>query len=130
MPRSSRPGAPTCRPSTTPPRTSPPTPPAGPAPHETRRNHVGDHRAVAPGSRRQRPRRTSPITASVQQVLDSTSVPAVARNGRLDLLAANDLGRALYADLFTMGRQPRLCTARRPARLHHPLHRRSRYAQR
>ncbi len=34
------------------------------------------------------------------------SVPAVVQNGRLDLLAANDLGRALYADLFTMGQQP------------------------
>ncbi|MBR8642448.1 helix-turn-helix domain-containing protein [Streptomyces tuirus] len=63
-------------------------------------------RGVAPGSRRRRTKRTSPITASVQQVLDSMSVPAVVQNGRLDLLAANDLGRALYSDLFTMGRQP------------------------
>ncbi|WP_234439704.1 MmyB family transcriptional regulator [Streptomyces bicolor] len=42
----------------------------------------------------------------MQQVLDSMSVPAVVQNGRLDLLAANDLGRALYADLFTMAQQP------------------------
>ncbi|MEW2400790.1 helix-turn-helix transcriptional regulator [Streptomyces sp. NPDC046862] len=63
-------------------------------------------RNVAPGSRRKRLERTFPITASVQQVLDSMSVPAVVQNGRLDLLAANDLGRALYADVFTMGQQP------------------------
>ncbi|WP_308461221.1 hypothetical protein [Streptomyces sp. Ru73] len=45
-------------------------------------------------------------TMSATQVLDSMSVPAVVQNGRLDLLAANDLGRALYADLFTMAQQP------------------------
>ncbi|MFD5946353.1 helix-turn-helix transcriptional regulator [Streptomyces collinus] len=71
------------------------------------RAHLYDlARSVAPGSRRKRPKRTSPITASVQQVLDSMSVPAVVQNGRLDLLAANDLGRALYADVFDMAQQP------------------------
>jgi transcriptional regulator with XRE-family HTH domain len=71
------------------------------------RAHLYDlARSVAPGSLRKRPKRTSPITASVQQVLDSMSVPAVVQNGRLDLLAANDLGRALYADLFDMAQQP------------------------
>lgn len=54
-------------------------------------------RNVAPGSRRKRPKPTSPITAAVQQVLDSMSVPAIVQSGRLDLLAANDLGRALYS---------------------------------
>lgn len=34
------------------------------------------------------------------------SVPAVVQNSRLDLLAANNLGRALYADLFDMAQQP------------------------
>ncbi|MBP5888936.1 MULTISPECIES: helix-turn-helix transcriptional regulator [Streptomyces] len=71
------------------------------------RAHLYDlARNVAPGAPRRRPRPTSPITASVQQVLDSMSVPAVVQNGRLDLLAANDLGRALYADLFPAGKQP------------------------
>lgn len=71
------------------------------------RAHLYDlARNVAPGSPRKHPTRTSPITASVQQVLDSMSVPAVVQNGRLDLLAANDLGRALYADLFGMAEQP------------------------
>ncbi|MBE8476009.1 helix-turn-helix transcriptional regulator [Streptomyces justiciae] len=71
------------------------------------RAHLYDlARSVAPGTSRRRPRPTSPITASVQQVLDSMSVPAVVQNGRLDVLAANDLGRALYTDLFPASKQP------------------------
>nr|WP_211840461.1 helix-turn-helix transcriptional regulator [Saccharopolyspora hirsuta] len=71
------------------------------------RAHLYDlARSVAPGSPRRHPKRPSPITASVQQVLDSMSVPAVVQNGRLDLLAANDLGSALYADLFDLAEQP------------------------
>ncbi|MEU6353950.1 helix-turn-helix transcriptional regulator [Streptomyces sp. NPDC047072] len=71
------------------------------------RAHLYDlARNVSPGSRRTRPARASPLTASVRQVLDSMSVPAVVQNGRLDLLAANDLGRALYADLFTTPERP------------------------
>lgn len=50
-----------------------------------------------PGSRRVRP--------SVQRLLDSmVGAPAVVQNGRLDILAANDLGRALYAPLDEGGR--------------------------
>jgi transcriptional regulator with XRE-family HTH domain len=75
--------------------------------NDDERAHLYDlARSVAPGSHRKRPKRTSPITTSVQQVLDSMSVPALVQNGRLDLLAANDLGRALYADLFDMAQQP------------------------
>ncbi|MFJ8054446.1 helix-turn-helix transcriptional regulator [Streptomyces luteogriseus] len=71
------------------------------------RAHLYDlARNVAPGARRKRPQRISPITASVQQVLESMRVPAVVQDGHLNLLAANDLGRALYADLFTMAQQP------------------------
>ena len=37
----------------------------------------------------------------MQQILDSMSMtPAYVRNGRLDVLAANQLGAALYSDLF------------------------------
>ncbi|MEU0164332.1 helix-turn-helix transcriptional regulator [Streptomyces iakyrus] len=71
------------------------------------RAHLYDlARNVAPGSRRKRPRPASPITAAVQQVLDSMSVPAIVQSGRLDLLAANDLGRALYSPLDDMAEQP------------------------
>ncbi|MCW2878382.1 MAG: family transcriptional regulator [Sphaerisporangium sp.] len=53
-----------------------------------------------------RPRRTKrargPLPDSVLRVLDSrTDSPAFIRNGRLDILAANPLGRALYAPLYT-----------------------------
>jgi transcriptional regulator with XRE-family HTH domain len=37
---------------------------------------------------------------SVQQALDAFTGPALVRNRRFDYLAANDLGRAIYADVF------------------------------
>ena len=47
-----------------------------------------------PGTQRVRP--------SVQRLLDAmTGAPAYLRNGRLDLLAANRLGHALYSEVFT-----------------------------
>jgi len=49
--------------------------------------------------RRPTPERIRPI---VQQILNSmTDIPAYVRNGRLDILAANRLGEALYSELFT-----------------------------
>ena len=69
------------------------------------RAHLYDlARNVTPGSPRKRPWRTSPVTASVQQVIDSMSVPAVVQNERLDLLAANELGHALCAEMFEMAK--------------------------
>ncbi|MET9762601.1 helix-turn-helix transcriptional regulator [Streptomyces sp. NPDC006372] len=74
---------------------------------EDERAHLYDlARSVAPGSRRRRAKPAAPITAAVQQVLDSMSVPAIVQSGRLDLLAANDLGRALYSPLDGMAEQP------------------------
>ncbi|WP_159575453.1 helix-turn-helix transcriptional regulator [Microbacterium sp. 8M] len=49
---------------------------------------------------------STPITASVQQVIDSMSVPAVIISERLDLLAANHLGRMLYAMVLDSAEQP------------------------
>lgn len=50
------------------------------------------------------PRRRPPsrrVRATVQRVLDSMiGTPAFVLNGRLDLLAANDLGRALYSPVY------------------------------
>jgi transcriptional regulator with XRE-family HTH domain len=41
------------------------------------------------------------VRPAVQQILDSmTMTPAYVRNGRLDVLATNPLGAALYSDLF------------------------------
>ncbi|WP_425860279.1 helix-turn-helix transcriptional regulator [Arthrobacter sp. TWP1-1] len=61
---------------------------------------------LTPSPRQKRSIGSQPITASVQQVLDSMAVPAVVQNERLDVLAANPLGRALYEPLFSGQLQP------------------------
>ncbi|WP_454050612.1 helix-turn-helix transcriptional regulator [Cellulomonas sp. Marseille-Q8402] len=69
---------------------------------EAERVHLHDlARAAGPRPRtRRRPVRAVP--ASVQAMLDAmTGAPAVVRNERLDILATNALGRALYAPLLT-----------------------------
>jgi hypothetical protein len=52
-----------------------------------------------------RPRRSSPprVREGVLRVLDSISAPAYVRNNRMDVLAANRLGRALFADVYAAG---------------------------
>lgn len=40
------------------------------------------------------------VRPTVQRILDLIGAPAYVRNGRLDILAANSLGRALYAPVF------------------------------
>lgn len=69
---------------------------------EAERAHLYDL-ARAAGSRDPRRRRTVPsrVSPSVQRVLDAiTAAPAWIRNGRADVVAANQLGRALYWPLF------------------------------
>lgn len=76
---------------------------------EAERQHLHDL-ARAAGPRRGRARRRSApnVPASVQVLLDSmTGAPAVVRNGRLDILATNALGRALYAPLYAGPRTSR-----------------------
>ena len=59
-------------------------------------------------ARAARPSRTAPrrkaaltVRSSVQWMLDAmTSAPAIVRNGRMDLLAVNGLGRALYSPVY------------------------------
>jgi hypothetical protein len=58
--------------------------------------------ATTPASRRT-PRRTpgkKRVRPAVQRILDQMPMPAYLRNGRFDILAANDLGRALYSPLY------------------------------
>jgi transcriptional regulator with XRE-family HTH domain len=55
-------------------------------------------RAGGPSSQRVRP--------VVQRILDSITAPAAVSNMRCDYLAANQLGRALYAPLFESREQP------------------------
>src|SRR3954452_9942747 len=74
---------------------------------EAERAHLFD---LARASQRALPRRRrSPqrIRPGVQVMLDAMSgVPAFVRNGRLDILAANALGRALYSQIFDSPEQP------------------------
>ncbi|HYB26256.1 MAG TPA: helix-turn-helix transcriptional regulator [Solirubrobacteraceae bacterium] len=58
---------------------------------------------VAPKRRRAVQQRVRPV---VLRILDSMSAPAIVRNSRVDYLAANPLGRALYAPLFESREQP------------------------
>lgn len=57
-------------------------------------------------SRRQ-PKRKQVIRESMQLVLDSvTNVPAVIRNGRGDIRATNELGRALFSEMYVQPSRP------------------------
>ncbi|MGW0174039.1 helix-turn-helix transcriptional regulator [Rhodococcus sp. NPDC003322] len=72
---------------------------------EAERGHLFDlaRAANASGAARSRARRKSPATLRpvVQRILDSMEgLPAFVRNGRLDVLGANLLGRALYAPMY------------------------------
>ena len=61
----------------------------------------------APGSpSRGKPRRSSSpprVREGVLRVLDSISAPAYVRNSRMDVLVANRVGRALFADVYAEG---------------------------
>ncbi len=48
------------------------------------------------------------VRSSVQRVLDNMAVPAVVTNAQQDMIAANDLGRALYAPHFDTPGQPNM----------------------
>jgi transcriptional regulator with XRE-family HTH domain len=77
---------------------------------EAERAHLDDLARAANTTPHKR-RRTAPqptqVPPSVQRILDSmTEAPAFVRNGRLDFLAANRLGYALYAPLFGDGHKP------------------------
>ncbi|GAA4399125.1 helix-turn-helix transcriptional regulator [Tsukamurella soli] len=49
---------------------------------------------------------TSRVRPGLQRLLDSMTGPSYLRNGRLDLLAFNQLGRALYAPILRSSAQP------------------------
>jgi len=46
------------------------------------------------------------VRQSVQQILDSINAPAYVRNERLDILAANPIGEAMYAPVFEFPSRP------------------------
>lgn len=76
---------------------------------DAERAHLSDlARAAQPTitPRRRRPAK-QPIRPSVQHILDAiTGAAAFVRNGRLDILAANRLGSALYSPMFESPARP------------------------
>jgi transcriptional regulator with XRE-family HTH domain len=76
---------------------------------EAERGHLFDlARAAQPFApvRRRRPTKQR-IRPSVEQILEAiTGAAAFVRNDRLDILAANQLGRALYSEMFASAVRP------------------------
>jgi transcriptional regulator with XRE-family HTH domain len=78
---------------------------------DAERAHLFDLAQAADGSALVRPRRRAAKQwsprPSLQWTLDAVSDgPAFVRNGRMDLLAANRLARAFYADVYTHPQRP------------------------
>ncbi|MEW2331706.1 helix-turn-helix transcriptional regulator [Micromonospora chersina] len=74
---------------------------------EAERTHLFDLAETAsPATPRRSPRRTTSQTTvrqGIQRILDTINAPAYVRNGRMDILATNRLGRALFADALGAG---------------------------
>ncbi|HVX31891.1 MAG TPA: helix-turn-helix transcriptional regulator [Solirubrobacterales bacterium] len=71
------------------------------------RAHLRDlARAANPTIPRRRPVVPQEVRPAVTKVLDAISAPALVRNSRFDYIAANPLGRALYAPMFESREQP------------------------
>jgi transcriptional regulator with XRE-family HTH domain len=75
---------------------------------DAERAHLFDLARAANPAPSRRPRRPAQqrVRPTVQRILDTIGSPAVVRNARLDYVAANPLGRALYAPLFDSPEQP------------------------
>ncbi|MEU6556429.1 helix-turn-helix transcriptional regulator [Streptomyces sp. NPDC046915] len=76
---------------------------------EAEREHLHDLARTGNAStpRRHRPAARPQVPPKVQRSLDAMSyVPAIIPNNRLDIVAANRLGFALYAPMFTDGHKP------------------------
>jgi transcriptional regulator with XRE-family HTH domain len=67
---------------------------------EAERAHLFDLARGARTTPRRRRGAASRVRPSVQRTLDAIDAPAFLRNGRMDLLAANRLGRAFYSQHF------------------------------
>jgi transcriptional regulator with XRE-family HTH domain len=61
--------------------------------------HAADGTSAGMRTRRRTAKRWIP-RPSLQWVLDTITAPAIVRNGRMDLLATNHLGRAMHASLY------------------------------
>lgn len=68
---------------------------------EAERLHLFDLvRSASPTAATRRRPVAERVRPSVQRLLDSINAPAYLRNERLDILAANELGKALYAPVY------------------------------
>jgi len=74
---------------------------------EAERTHLFDLARAQTTTARPRHRRSPQrIRPGVQRLLDAITAPAMVRNGRMDILATNQLGRALYSEMFANPRVP------------------------
>jgi transcriptional regulator with XRE-family HTH domain len=74
---------------------------------DAERAHLFDlARAASPVTPRRRRAAQPRVRPTVLRIVESISAPAIVRNSRVDYLAANPLGRALYAPLFDSREQP------------------------
>jgi transcriptional regulator with XRE-family HTH domain len=75
---------------------------------EAERVHLGDlARAAGPAARTRRKPPAQQVRPSLLRILDGmTEVRAIVNNGRLDAVAANPLGRALFAPVFADPARP------------------------
>ncbi|GAA3606594.1 helix-turn-helix transcriptional regulator [Microlunatus ginsengisoli] len=67
--------------------------------------HAADGTTAGMRPRRRPAKRWQPRPA-LQWVLDAFTAPAIVRNGRMDLLATNHLGRAMHAGLYAATGEP------------------------
>jgi transcriptional regulator with XRE-family HTH domain len=74
---------------------------------DAERAHLFDlARAQSTTARPRRSRAPQRVRPGVERLLDSITAPAMVRNGRMDILATNPLGRALYSEMFAKPRTP------------------------
>lgn len=75
--------------------------------NEAEHDHLFNLAQAAGPATRPRRQAAKGIHASVQRILDGlVGIPAFVQNGRLDIVATNDLGRALYSDAFADPSRP------------------------
>jgi transcriptional regulator with XRE-family HTH domain len=69
---------------------------------DAERAHLFDlARSAGPAARNRRRTGQAKVRPGVRRIIDAmTATPAFVQNGRLDVLVANQLGRALYSDMF------------------------------
>lgn len=77
---------------------------------DAERAHLFDLAHAVPATvRKSRPQHSlKRVRASVQRILDALDAPAIVHNAGQDLIAANTLGRALYAPMFDTDGQPNI----------------------